>query len=589
MNKYLLRVVLFICLTIAFYASVKAQKVSPNKITADNARRYRDSLKLKIFGTIAFPYSILPDSVITRVDTIEHYPDFPYTPIMYPAGNLDSIDKFVITVADNTVDFPEKLKVYLFHPHNSNGKLFIYHSGHCAGVATSEDIVANGKGVGPGLVIPALIEKGYTVLAVPTINYNAPIPIGYNCGYNRHDELFSDGHYTYPMALFFNPLIASLNQLGRQNFSDIYMTGLSGGGWMTSIYPAIDSSISMSFPVAGSWPIPVRYVYYPSIGDGEQTYPPIFNDLLDYHEIYSLACLAPARKMLQINNRYDACCFAGAEPHIFYVDTVAKALNGSGGEFRFYLDETDTGHQVTPRALNIIFTYIDNQTGFLQEKPADTITNGMFYSYDIKNNFRVNTIPDNSILKFSLLKSPGWLSLDTLTGIISGIAGNGSIFAWQDSISFKVEDSTGRFVLYNYNLVHKRVEPIVFTKFNDSTTVYILPHYSASMDGIDPGSRDYFYFNNPGISVLSMGIENNSVIRLNLSRPLTTTDSIGYNGYGSTFPVRYRNGIRLDDFNLKPIQLNAVKRNYATAGMIRFNTDTGKFEYFNGHDWVDMH
>ncbi len=589
MNKYLLRFLLFTCLTTAFYTSVKAQKVTPNKITADNARRYRDSLKLKIFGTINFPYSIVPDSVITRVDVIEHYPSFPYTPIMYPAGNLDSIDKFVIKLSDNLVDFPENVKAYLFHPHNSNGKLFIYHSGHCAGVATSEDIVANGKGEEPGLVIPALVAKGYTVLAVPMINYHSQIPIGYNCGYNGHDDLFADGNYPYPMALFFKPLIASLNKLGRQNYSDIYMTGLSGGGWTTSIYPAIDSSISMSFPVAGSWPIPVRYVYYPTVGDGEQSYPSIFNDLLDYHEIYSLACLAPARKMLQINNRYDACCFAGAEPHIFYVDSVAKALNASGGEFRFYLDETDTGHQVTPRALEIMFTYINNQTGYLQQKPADTITNGTLYSYNIKNNFRVNSIADNSVWKYSLLKSPAWLNLDTLTGIISGVAGEGSIFAWQDSVSFKVEDSTGRFVVYNYNLVHKRVEPIVFTKFNDSSAAYLLPHYSASMESINPGSGSFFYFNNPGISVLSMSIENNSVIRLQLSRSLTITDSIGYNGYGSAFPVRYRNGARLDNFGLKPIQLNAVKRTYATAGMIRFNTETGKFEYFNGHDWIDMH
>jgi hypothetical protein len=34
--------------------------------------------------------------------------------------------------------------------------------------------------------------------------------------------------------------------------------------------------------------------------------------------------------------------------------------------------------------------------------------------------------------------------------------------------------------------------------------------------------------------------------------------------------------------------VNVVVKNYAVAGMIRFNTETGKFEYFNGTTWINM-
>jgi hypothetical protein len=142
---------------------------------------------------------------------------------MYPNGNLDSVDKLEVTIDANTTNFPSKAKLYLFHPHNSNGKLFIYHAGHCAGTAIAEDVVNNAGNDSSGVAIPKLIEQGYTVLAVPMIHYQFSPPNGYVCGYNRHDQLFSDSLYTYPLGLFFKPLIAGLNAIGRSNYSSIYI------------------------------------------------------------------------------------------------------------------------------------------------------------------------------------------------------------------------------------------------------------------------------------------------------------------------------------------------------------------------------
>ncbi|WP_410967163.1 hypothetical protein, partial [Salmonella sp. SAL4436] len=92
-------------------------------------------------------------------------------------------------------------------------------------------IYGNNDGIEPGKVIPELLEDGYTVLAVPMLNYGYPAPEGIICGFNNHDQFFLNSNYPYALSYFFKPLIASLNLLGRANFQSIYMTGLSGGGW----------------------------------------------------------------------------------------------------------------------------------------------------------------------------------------------------------------------------------------------------------------------------------------------------------------------------------------------------------------------
>ena len=561
-----------------------AQKVRHIKITEANARLYRDSLTLKIFGTQGLPYNIFPDSMITNVNSIDYFSGFPYTNIIFPNGNLDSIDKWQVSVDSSVANFPSKAKVYLFHPHNSNGKLFIYHSGHCAGVATSEDVFANSNGTDSGVVIPKLIAAGYTVLAVPMIHYRNTPATGYVCGYNKHDQLFSDSLYGYPLGLFFKPLIASLNQIGRGNFSAIYMCGLSGGGWTTSVYPALDSSISMSFPVAGSLPLPINF----SIGDMEQYYPPVFNKLLDFHEIYTLGCLAPPRKMLQINNRYDPCCFSGAFEHVFYVDSVVKALEGSGGEYKYYLDETQSRHAISARAMQVIFKFIENDRAAILSLPLDTLYDGMNYNYSISENFTVQQLPISATLTYSLLKAPQWLTLNSTTGLLSGIVPSVNIVPLRDTISFKVEDSLGRFLIYNDILIKKRTLPYFFTMFSDSQTVYFLPFFSNSIQSINQLSKNYFYFNNPSLSIDELSILNNSIIKLKLNIPLTTTDSIGYNGMNELYPIKYTNGAKIENFGLTYINLSRVKTGFATAGMIRFNSETRKFEYFNGLTWVNM-
>lgn len=566
-----------------FTLPVFAQRVGPIKVNAGNARAYRDTAKLKIFGTTEFPYNWLPDNVQLNVTTLENYDGFPYTSILYPAGNLQSADQIDVYASNNIEDFPVPVHAFVFHPQNSNGKLFIYHSGHCAATASIEDVWTNNNHEEPGLVIPRLIAEGYTVLSVPMLNYRLAPPNEYYCGYNNHNALFQQGHYANPLALFFRPLIASLNYLGRSNYSAIYMCGLSGGGWTTSVYPAIDSSIVYSFPIAGAWPKAVRSRFYPN-GDGEQAYPRLYN-ALDAHELMVLSCLAPPRTMLQINNRYDNCCFGGNEGHLYYVDSVKKALQGTGAVFDFYLDETVNNHQVAPNALETMLAFISQGKTTLQVLPSDSAEALQPYTYNIPGGFAISD--DLSELQFSLIKGPSWINLDPITGVLSGIPPVLPLTGRTDTISFKVEDTDHHFVIYNYQLKEKRSVPVLFTVGEDLKTVYLVPGYSKSISQI-PGNANQFFQFTSGAVVDSVSVSNNSVIVLYLNQPVASLEAVSYTGGSSNDGIRYVNGLRLDNFNFVRVKQNLVETNLAIKGMIRFNSDTRKFEYFNGTHWVNM-
>ena len=145
-----------------------------------------------------------------------------------------------------------------------------------------------------------------------------------------------------------------------------------------------------------------------------------------------------------------------------------------------------------------------------------------------------------------------------------------------------------RFVIYNYKLYNKKSAPFLFTMGADSTTVYLLPLFAGSLSSVNTVSRNYFYFNNPSLETIGISVMNNSVLRLSLNRQITAADSIGYNGYANAYPIIYSNGARMDDFGLTPVQMDRVSNNHAVPGMIRFNSETIKFEYFNGAEWIIM-
>lgn len=87
------------------------------------------------------------------------------------------------------------------------------------------------------------------------------------------------------------------------------LTGLSGGGWQTIFYSALDPRITLSNPVAGYSSFLTRIEYLSDLGDSEQT-PCDLATVADYTHLTAL--LAPRPTLLTFNQK-DNCCFAA--PH----------------------------------------------------------------------------------------------------------------------------------------------------------------------------------------------------------------------------------------------------------------------------------
>ena len=113
-----------------------------------------------------------------------------------------------------------------------------------------------------------------------------------------------------PMSYFFTPITKILNYLDEfYDFKNYTMIGISGGGWVTTIYPAIDERISTSFSVAGSLPLSLRHDTK-DIGDYEQ-YNESFYKIANYFEIYLMSSFGGNREFYQVFILNDPCCFSG--------------------------------------------------------------------------------------------------------------------------------------------------------------------------------------------------------------------------------------------------------------------------------------
>jgi hypothetical protein len=139
------------------------------------------------------------------------------------------------------------------------------------------------------------------------------------------------------------------------------MVGLSGGGWTTTVYAALDPSIRCSVPIAGSIPLYLRSGG--SVGDREQ-FDPGFYRLAGYPDLYILGASGAGRRQIQILARRDDCCFGEAqhdarkvgaayEPAMrAYEGRVQAGLRGTGrGEFRLVIDETAPSHMISHHAI----------------------------------------------------------------------------------------------------------------------------------------------------------------------------------------------------------------------------------------------
>jgi hypothetical protein len=294
-----------------------------------------------------------------------------------PLRNLARVDNLIIRMESG-----ESSIAHHFIAATSNNRLVIVQQGHDC----SLDFASRGPDHG-GLVhlIDQLLANGFSVLGMymPRLD---PIVCreGIDAdGFSVHDRMFRTLQVAQGSVVkfFLEPVAVSLNYLesssGRDRFPHYVsydMVGLSGGGWTTTVYSAIDARIEISVPVAGSVPLYMRnctiarkaygvsYAVPPKDcnfgfdGDFEQTAPAMYQ-VVGYLDLYALGADRMTRRQIQILNRHDPCCFgeslfAGPGPAgpgawdkaLRDYENALKAalLSTSAGRFDLVIDELVT-------------------------------------------------------------------------------------------------------------------------------------------------------------------------------------------------------------------------------------------------------
>lgn len=253
-----------------------------------------------------------------------------------------------------------------------NRRLALYHNGHGEPFDTMLRTVQ------------ALLDRGYRVMAyaMPFHHWNQqqiadPADPAELLPNPSHRELppWETAEFS-ALTFFLEPLTVTLNyaQATYRPLS-VEMIGLSGGGWTTTVYAALDPRVTRSYPVAGSLPFflrPAAPKPRPTIGDWEQTeaalpgfYAAASDDFLD---MYVMASIGPGRGQLQILNRFDECCFNGVGHRAYQApvrDRVALLAEGRPERGRWDLleDATHDDHTISRHALSVILWDLDTTNG----------------------------------------------------------------------------------------------------------------------------------------------------------------------------------------------------------------------------------
>lgn len=293
-----------------------------------------------IWGSKGLP-AALPDKVEQDI-TDERYSGL---------TNLKQINRLTIAM-----DWGFSSMAYHFVPTQSTNKLLIYHRGH------------DGDFVGGIGIIQFFLDKGFSVIALSMPlepPNNQPIVDLKGVGKIQitfHDQLklleMQSGH---PVQLFLTPIAISLNYAKTLGYESFFMTGMSGGGWTTTVYAALDPRIARSYPVAGSLPIHLRSDRKRSNsaqrpadwGDYEQTIPELYK-ITNYLELYVLSSHGANRKQLQILNKFDPCCFSGDASQAYEAKVNERVQKLGTGNFSVYLDSTHKEHSYSNEALTVI-------------------------------------------------------------------------------------------------------------------------------------------------------------------------------------------------------------------------------------------
>lgn len=250
------------------------------------------------------------------------------------------------------MEFGLESHVVSFQPAEPLSGTVFYHQGHFRGLADDVD------------QIQRLLDRGH-----PVVYFDMPLDGGNNrprielasglIQLESHEQLKlllpEAGH---PVKLLLEPVIVALNQVEEAGAVPVWMVGISGGGWTTTLAAAIDPRIRQSFPVAGSQPFYVREITRNRHGDYEQTVPELY-EVANYLEFYVLGAWGEGRRQLQILNEFDPCCFRSREFERYQPVVNAVVQELGAGDFDVFYDGSHREHEISSASLERIFGEIE--------------------------------------------------------------------------------------------------------------------------------------------------------------------------------------------------------------------------------------
>ena len=316
----------------------------------------RSQLIDKVWPGTGVPTAAMPDAVITE----------PGIPTDLSGLGLNPTNVASIERIESTAGFLPN-RQYLISPtaiNNKNDVLVILHQGH--GLGASGYFYGNFPNVAN-----QLLAEGYhvNVMAMPVVGWHSDYgstyltsaTTGETYGNQTHDHLIAGFQEAGlpELAPFAEPVTIAINYFVSQNpdYDYVAMTGLSGGGWTTEFVAALDERIRLSFPVAGSRPIPLPGGA--GIGEGEAQLPGIVPDT-NYLDLYALGGLGTDRKQIKINNQFDNCCFNGTVDVDNYTPFLEAHVASLGGDWTFVLDDSVAGHVISQDTLtNVILPALE--------------------------------------------------------------------------------------------------------------------------------------------------------------------------------------------------------------------------------------
>jgi hypothetical protein len=305
----------------------------------EDISRLRTELITFLWGTPKLPAS-MPSKVVKGFKD-ERYSDI---------SSLSRIDKLSVVM-----EFGLESNVYHFIPKTPNNKIFLFHHGHGGDFQDTKEIFIK------------LLDSGYSVMefSMPLIDPNNKVTI-YSKRLGKlkiinHDLMkFLNPKKGHPLKYFLEPVINVLNYLKINfNYSSVSMIGLSGGGWTTTLVPAIDPRIENSFPVAGTSPIYLTSSNENGWGDYEQTVPELYR-IANYLELYILGSYGTNRRQVQVLNQFDIAHFAGIRWKT-YESIVASRVRKLGlGKFEVLSDTSHKDHKISKMVMNWILGQLNN-------------------------------------------------------------------------------------------------------------------------------------------------------------------------------------------------------------------------------------